>query len=144
MRTNPIHPIHGMQAHTGWALSAVAGVTVVAGCSTAAAGSPHPAGPPPSTQAPPAHSAATACRDFGLWWLTTASGKHITGNAVLRKSVAEAPSGQLYHEMSTVQQNVTALAGMSGSIAQASRNLIITQVYNVITSDCASVNPNGG
>jgi len=44
--------------------------------------------------------------------------------------------------MSTVRQNVDYTATLTGSLAQSSKDLVITQVDNVVTNDCASVNPN--
>lgn len=63
-------------------------------------------------------------------------------NALLGKAVSGAPSGQLYQDMSTVRQNVDYTATQTGSLAQSSKDLVITQVDNVVTNDCASVNPN--
>ena len=90
----------------------------------------------------PAISAAAACKDFEAWWITTGNGSNLQDNALLAKAVSEAPSGQLYQDMSTVRQNVDYTATQTGSLAQSSKDLIITQVDNVVTNDCASVNPN--
>ena len=110
------------------AIAAVA--LAAAACSSGPAS--HPAAPAASAaSAAPRVSAAAACRDFTAWWAGTHDGTHVTDGLVLHRAVSEAPSGQLYGDMSAVE---TVLKnGMAGSV-----NALALQVVN---GDCAAVNP---
>lgn len=112
-----------------------------AACSSGSARQAHSSAP--AAVAKPAISAAAACKDFARWYATTVSGTHLADNSALAKAVSEAPSGQLYQDMSTVRQNLVYLATLSGGLQQATRTLVLEQIDNVVTSDCASINPNG-
>ncbi|HEY2057486.1 MAG TPA: hypothetical protein VGH57_03840 [Amycolatopsis sp.] len=102
-----------------------------AACSSS--GSPHPH--PAAGSSAPRVSAAAACRDFTAWWSGTGTGRHPGTNApVLRRAVAEAPSGTLYQDMSAVQTEVKdAAAGIGGNP--------ILAVAAQVRGDCAAVNP---
>jgi hypothetical protein len=117
-----------------------AALSLVAACSSGSASTAHSTGSAVATK--PAISASAACKDFEAWWITTVNGSNLQDNALLVKAVSEAPSGQLYQDMSTVRQNVDYTATLTGSLAQSSKDLVITQVDNVVTNDCGSVNPN--
>jgi hypothetical protein len=111
------------------ALAALA--TLAAGCSGAAAA---PAAHHTAPSAPRI-SAAAACLDFARWWLGTDSGQRPANNlALLDKAVHEAPSGQLYQDLSAVLQVTDGLVP---------GNPIVAVAYQAET-DCQSVNPNGG
>jgi hypothetical protein len=112
------------------ATAALALTAVLAGCGG------------PAQPAKPAHSAATACRDFQDWYLDQGgnilAGKH---SALLGSAVTEAPSGNLYEDMSTLQSDVgTASAAQGSSLGVGSKGLTISAAYNV-EEDCESVNP---
>jgi hypothetical protein len=97
---------------------------------------------PQATPAAHQPSAASACRDFATWFLANSS-NIIGGNgALLSRAVSEAPSGQLYQDMSTLQSDVTtaAAASTSNGLQSAEKGLTVSAAYGV-EQDCQSVNP---
>jgi hypothetical protein len=92
-----------------------------------------------STHSQPAHSAAAACKDFAAYVAANA-GQAIVGRdrSLLAKSVAEAPSGHLYADMSTVESDVKDHAGIPATTAALLTNSAVLQTEQ----DCQSVNPN--
>jgi hypothetical protein len=98
---------------------------------------------PQATPAAHQPSAASACRDFATWFLANSSSNIIGGNgALLSRAVSEAPSGQLYQDMSTLQSDVTtaAAASTSNGLQSAEKGLTVSAAYGV-EQDCQSVNP---
>jgi hypothetical protein len=89
----------------------------------------------------PAHSAPQACKDFASWWLAQ-GGNVLAGKdkALLTDAVHTAPSGQLYHDMSTLQANVASSAAAQGTaLATGEKSLTIDTAY-AVEQDCQSVN----
>lgn len=123
-----------MRIITGAVLASMAALTI-----TACGGS---SGSTAATDSSPQVSAAAACHNFATWYLSTGgdpgSGKN---DAMLQKAASEAPSGTLYHDMSTLQSDVQTTASQSGSLGQAEENMTVSAAYTV-EQDCQSVNPN--
>jgi hypothetical protein len=131
-----------MRTALGCVLGAAALVLATAACSSGSGSPVHSTTPAAATKL--VISAPQACKDFESWWITTANGNHLLDNPLLAKAVSEAPSGQLYQDMSTVKQNVDYVATLTSGLQQATRTMVLEQVDNVVTSDCAAINPNGG
>ena len=96
----------------------------------------------PDHHAPVHHiSAAAACKDFQSWYLSLAGNiKTMTNISTLTKAVSEAPSGQLYQDLSTLESNVKTAAATGGSLGAAEKNYLQSNAYGV-EQDCQSVNP---
>lgn len=94
--------------------------------------------PTPSTHQP---SAASACRDFGSWVLANSS-NILAGNkrSLLSQAVSEAPSGQLYQDMSTLQSDVNTASAASSDLQSAEKGMSVSAAY-AVEQDCQSVNP---
>jgi outer membrane murein-binding lipoprotein Lpp len=116
------------------AMSALAGAALIAGCAGGA--KPRPA-------APAVHhvSAASACRDFEMWFLANNS-NILAGNdgAILHRAVSESPSGQLYEDMNTLRSDVATAAAAQGDLQSAEKGMTVNAAY-AVEQDCQSVNP---
>jgi hypothetical protein len=73
-------------------------------------------------------SAAAACKDFQTWYLSLAGNiKTMNNFSTLNRAVSEAPSGQLYQGLSTLESNVRTAAATGGSLGTAERGLLQTR-----------------
>jgi hypothetical protein len=102
------------------------------------------ASPAKSTAAPPAKpkiSAAGACADFDSWYKST-GGKvaNAAKLAPLLLATSEAPSGQLYQDLSTLESDVITASKATGSLGQAESTMTLEAAY-AVAQDCQSVNP---
>jgi hypothetical protein len=102
--------VKGLRLATG----ALAGAALIVGCSSAAK--------PPAVPAAHQVPAASACRDFATWFLANGS-NILAGNdgSLLSRAASEAPSGQLYQDMSTLQSDVNTASVAQGDLQAAER-----------------------
>lgn len=122
----------------------VALVMAGAACSSGGAAGGHPSSSS-SSESSSAHvlSASRACKDFAVWYL--AYKNSLTSQAslsALSSAVAEAPSGSLYQDLSTVESNLQSASQAQGSLQQAETNYAIASIQSA-ENDCQAVNPNG-
>ncbi|MGH7868978.1 MAG: hypothetical protein ACREP9_15410 [Candidatus Dormibacteraceae bacterium] len=95
-----------------------------------------------SGPAAPVHSAAKACKDFSTWYLAHESNiLSGVGSAQLNRAIREAPSGRLYHAMSTFQSDIQTAAAASSTLQTPEKDFALTAALSV-ANQCQSVNPN--
>jgi hypothetical protein len=97
--------------------------------------------PSASATTKPQLSASAACSDFSKWYLST-SGHLADASKLARLLIAtsEAPSGQLYQDLSTLESDVITASKASGGLGQAEENMTVSAAY-AVEQDCQSVNP---
>lgn len=117
----------------------LAAAAIAAGLTlTACGGSPAK----PSAPAKPKISAAAACNDFDSWYKST-GGKVADAAklAPLLLATSEAPSGQLYQDLSTLESDVITASKASSALGQAESTMTLEAAY-AVAQDCQSINPN--
>ncbi len=96
--------------------------------------------PASHTPAKPKISAASACKGFETWFLAHGMSHSAKGISELVVAVHEAPSGNLYRDMSTLEANVKTAAATKGSLGTAEFGMVTVDAQQV-ESDCQNVNP---
>jgi hypothetical protein len=90
---------------------------------------------------PAAHSAPRACKDFQSWFLGQ-GGNILAGNdkSLLVQAVDQAPSGQLYEDLSTLKSNMATASASQGSSLGIPEKTLTDESALRVSQDCQSVN----